>query len=77
MFGVLNLISDLLNLLAIRFSIIFIKFYDLKKLQKGPVYNITFSPDNNTIVSVGEDKKIRLWKNSVLIQFLLKYSYIL
>lgn len=68
MFGVLNLIKDLLNLLDIRFQLFYKLFFRKKMLYQGPVYNITFSPDNNTIVSVGEDKKIRLWKNSVFIK---------
>lgn len=33
--------------------------------HKGAVYDVHFTPDGESIVSAGEDRQIRIWKNSV------------
>ena len=33
--------------------------------HKGVIHHVSFSPLGNLITSVGEDKIIRIWKNSV------------
>lgn len=37
------------------------KFYG----HKGSINSVCFSPDGKNIMSVGDDKNIRIWKNSV------------
>ena len=31
----------------------------------GAINEVVFSPDGNSLVSVGDDKLIRIWKNSM------------